>query len=402
MNDAAKTTQQLQTELAETKQRIEALQAAAHDRRRIEQAIKEDIAQIARAKQEWEMTADSLPQLICLLDNQKRVVRANRVVEEWGLTEVVKTKGQTVYELLYPGRAEAESYLKTFLEQAWDELLQERSAECEVKDEILNRHLHVQIHPLSRHTSRQSKATDSMAALILHDITERKELERLRNEFLTNISQELETPLTAIIGYSQILLTGIEGELPEDLRAEVQEIHEHGQQLRTLIDEVLDLAEIESGSLILVPERVVLEPLLHKIKDDYTAIFLNNPIKIALKIEPALPPIAADPMRLEQLLNHLVMNGVKAAQQRQVNLSAFRDNDWVCFEVKTTSSGRDEVKADLNLKQLHHRDTRVAGAGLGLTIARHLVQLHRGVMAIQSQPRQGISVTVRLPIEQER
>ncbi len=158
----------------------------------------EVIIQIEQAKQDWETTVDVLPQLICLLDEQKCVVRANRTIEKWKLSTVVGIKGKEIHHLLHPDCNSMACYLKTFLTNAWPRLAQGESAEYEIADTILGRHLQLEIRPILPRPLASEVVTlpNSFAALVVHDITERKQFERvlqweqLRNEIIIDRAQD--------------------------------------------------------------------------------------------------------------------------------------------------------------------------------------------------------------------
>ncbi|MGA9348427.1 MAG: PAS domain S-box protein, partial [Anaerolineae bacterium] len=122
--------------------------AIAHDitaRKRAEEELKELLKTIERAKQEWESTADSLPELVCLVDDGGRIIRANRIVETWNLGQVVDVKGRGVHELLHPGCTGSSCYLNSFWKEAWGEASRGQPAQCEAYDEFLKRHVLVQV-----------------------------------------------------------------------------------------------------------------------------------------------------------------------------------------------------------------------------------------------------------------
>ena len=393
-----KTKEQLINELTELHQQIAGLESVETQRKQVEALFQESLEQIERAKQEWEVTADSLPQLICLLDKEAQIIRTNRLIERWGSAAVIKVKGKKIWELLYP--EQSENYLQAFLQEAWPDLAQGKSAECEVDDQLLKRHLLIQLQPISTQTGQRSQVSDSFAVLIIHDITERKQAERLKNEFLANITQELQTPLTSIIGYSQMMLTNTAHDLPPAILEDIHAIHENGQHLVTLINEILDLAEIETHNLKLVQENIAVKPLLEQIKTNHKTL-LRKPIDIEVEVEPDLPPLKADKVRLNQILNHLVSNAVKFTAEGQINLRTFRQNGWLCFEVADTGIGIAESDLEIIFDKFRQVDGSLArrgqGVGLGLTITRYLVQLHGGTIEVDSQVDQGTTITVRLP-----
>lgn len=132
---------------------------------------------LERAKQEWESTADSLPQLVCLLDDDGCILRINRTVEQWALGGVMDVRNRGVHELLHPGCSDPTCYLGKFWLQARNSLSKGRSASYEAEDRVLKRHLQIQVRsPLPRHGGKESKKA-GFAVAIVHDLTELKRAE---------------------------------------------------------------------------------------------------------------------------------------------------------------------------------------------------------------------------------
>lgn len=146
----------------------------------------DSLSQIEQAKQEWEATADSLPQLVCLLDRQRQIIRANRTIERWNLASVTSVKSKGLHHLLHPDCLDSACYLETFLTSAWSELVEGRSAEIEAEDSYLGRYFYIQARPILAKTGLKIEA--SFATLVIQDITERKRLE----EALRQANEELE------------------------------------------------------------------------------------------------------------------------------------------------------------------------------------------------------------------
>jgi PAS domain S-box-containing protein len=160
----------VQERTAELVRANEALQAEISERQQAEGELKELLKKIEQAKQEWESTADSLPDLICLVDDEGRIMRANRTVETWNLAQVVDVKGRGFHELLHPGCAGSSCYLDSFWEGAWEEAMRGQLAQCEAYDEVLKRHVRVQVQPWKGTASGST-------VVVVRDITERKRAE---------------------------------------------------------------------------------------------------------------------------------------------------------------------------------------------------------------------------------
>ncbi len=170
---------------------------------------------IERAKWEWESTVDSLSQLVCLFDRQGRILRANRTIERWGLGKVTNVQGRDVHALLHPDCDDPACYLTTFLSQAWDQVAQGCSLQCEMDDPIVGRYLSIQIRPVlerptgERDDRRVAQAADSLAVGVIQDITERQRADQAL--------RDSERKFRSIVEWSQdgIVLSDEQGRIVE-------------------------------------------------------------------------------------------------------------------------------------------------------------------------------------------
>jgi PAS domain S-box-containing protein len=240
--------------------------------------------------------------------------------------------------------------------------------------------------------------------------TERlREVDRLKSEFLANMSHELRTPLNSILGYAEVMLMGIDGELTPDMEEDAQAIFENGQQLLRLINDILDLTKIEAGRMTLNRIAVAAPPLLDEVKSQCLGLLHKRPkpVTITVMAEPDLPLIYADPMRLSQILGNLVANATKFTEAGEIKLRARYDPDadLVCLEVSDTGVGMSEE--DLThlferFRQVDGSSTRRAeGTGLGLAITKHLVELHAGELRVESALGHGSTFAACLPVAEE-
>jgi signal transduction histidine kinase len=230
-----------------------------------------------------------------------------------------------------------------------------------------------------------------------------REIDRLKSEFLANMSHELRTPLNSIIGFAEVLLMGISGELDPETQEDVQAIYDNGQHLLSLINDILDLAKIEAGRLSLHFEGVFIEPLLNEVKTANTGLLVNKPIEILIKVEDELPTIEADPVRLNQILNNLVSNAVKFTEEGSITLRASSEDGWVYLQVEDTGIGIEDKDLEEIFEKFQQADgsfkRRAEGTGLGLAITRYLVQMHGGTITVESEMGKGSTFTVRIPVE---
>jgi signal transduction histidine kinase len=229
-----------------------------------------------------------------------------------------------------------------------------------------------------------------------------RETARIKDRFMSSMSHELRTPLNSIIGFSEVLSMGISGELPAEAQEDVQAIFENGQHLLGIINDLLDLAKIESGTLALHPEPIEIAKLFDEVKTNNAGLLVDKAVEMRVQVEDDLPLLQADPIRVNQVLNNLVSNAAKFTDAGSITLRAYRDDDWVCLEVQDTGAG---ISAD-NLEKIFERFQQTdddharsaKGTGLGLDITRQLVELHGGTIAVRSQPGEGSTFRVRLPI----
>jgi signal transduction histidine kinase len=229
-----------------------------------------------------------------------------------------------------------------------------------------------------------------------------QEADKLKSEFLANMSHELRTPLNSIIGYSEIMLMGLDEGIDPETLEDVQAIYDNGQHLLRLINDVLDLAKIEAGQMTLQLEDVDVAPLLDEVLTSNAGLLVNKPLEVSAEAEDELPPIRADRVRLSQILNNLFSNAVKFTERGEIRLRAFRDDGWCAIEVADTGVGLSEVDLGVIFERFRQVDGSAAraqdGTGLGLPITSHLIEMHGGTLDVESAPGQGSTFTVRLPV----
>ncbi|MBD2414849.1 ATPase [Nostoc calcicola FACHB-389] len=229
---------------------------------------------------------------------------------------------------------------------------------------------------------------------------------RLRSEFLATISHELLTPLTYVIGMSSTLLRWPLGELSQRQRDYLQTIHDSGEHLLEMINDILDLSQIEAGkaalnisefSLVSVAQRTV-ESLQQKATSEQVNL------KLDLQIDPKRDRFTADSERVEQILWNLLTNAIKFTPENgSITLRLWVEDDTAIFQVEDTGIGIPDEKLPLLFEKFQQLDTpyrrRYEGTGLGLALTKQLVELHRGRIEVESTVSVGSIFTVWIPTQ---
>ena len=229
-----------------------------------------------------------------------------------------------------------------------------------------------------------------------------REVDRLKSEFLANMSHELRTPLNSIIGYSEVLLDGIDGELTEDAIEDVKAIHGSGQHLLYIINDILDLAKIEAQQMQLDRQPVDVVPFISDVVRAAEVLVKNKPVTLELVTGGEISQVHADPIRLRQIVWNILSNAVKFTEQGSVKVFVERHNsDEAVIKVVDTGIGMKEEHLPLVFDQFRQVDgsstRRAGGTGLGLAITRQLVHMHGGEIFAESELGEGTTFWFTLP-----
>nr|MCU0474990.1 ATP-binding protein [Anaerolineae bacterium] len=210
------------------------------------------------------------------------------------------------------------------------------------------------------------------------------------------------TPLNSIIGYSEILLDGLDGDLTGDAQEDVTAIHESGQHLLGLINEILDHAKLEAGQMQLDLQTLDARDVAIEVVKMGMVLKKERPIDVILDAPAKVPAVRADPFRLRQILLNLVSNAVKFTEAGRVTVALEPVEDGLHVSVSDTGVGIAPDHLDLIFERFSQVDgsstRRAGGTGLGLTITRQLVQLHGGLIAVESSLGQGSRFSFVLPL----
>jgi len=237
---------------------------------------------------------------------------------------------------------------------------------------------------------------------VREDVVKLKEVDRIKTEFIATISHELRTPLTSIVGflhYAQMTLDSVD---QPKLHRYIQVALENGQKLARMIDDLLALQKLESGTLSFHPEPLHLRGLLERLREDLGPQLQAKKQALVIDLPAQLPPVNVDHEQFERVVVNLIVNAIKFSEEPgTITISARHRGKHFTLTVKDTGIGMSpEVKAKIfdHFYQAESSFTRsTGGVGLGLTIAKRIVELHGGTLSVESKPQHGSRFTVMLP-----
>jgi two-component system phosphate regulon sensor histidine kinase PhoR len=234
--------------------------------------------------------------------------------------------------------------------------------------------------------------------VVIHDITEIKDVERLKKDFVINLSHELRTPLTAIKGFLETL----EGEVSEQGERFLGIIKRHTDRLAGIVDDLLLLSELEDRETRLELERVDLADLIDGVLHIFEQPARQKHLRVEFVRPPVDPVVEGDRFKLEQVFMNLVANALRYTEAGSVVVRLGKEDRDAVIVVEDTGIGIPNEHLPRVFERFYvvdkSRSRRVGGTGLGLSIVKHIVLLHNGSVGVESSPGRGTRFTVRLPV----
>jgi signal transduction histidine kinase len=406
----------------ELRESNEALKQYGHT---LEQKVEERTAELGQAMSEAEAARkrlidaiESISEGFSLYDTDDRLVLSNSCYRE----------------LLYPGIEDTlkpgtsfETVVRTAAERGLIDDAKENL------DDWVDRRLALHRNPSGPHLQRRAedqwiqinerKTEDGGTVAVYTDITQLKrhefqlaelvaklelardqatEANRAKSQFLANMSHELRTPLNAILGYTELILDNIYGEVPEKSRKVLERVNHNGRHLLGLINDVLDLAKIEAGALTLSLADYSMTEVVNTVITAVEALAVAKNLALKATVPPDLPLGMGDEQRLTQVLLNLVGNSIKFTDEGEVSLQVSASNSEFLVSVTDTGPGISEANQQNIMEEFQQADTsstrEKGGTGLGLAIAKHMVEMHGGRLWVESRLGEGSTFSFTLPV----
>jgi len=225
----------------------------------------------------------------------------------------------------------------------------------------------------------------------------------VRGRVVANVSHEFRTPLHTILGLSRLLQEGNDGPLAAEQHKQVQFIRQSAEELRAMVDDLLDLSSAEAGKTLMRPERFSADDFLSGLRGTLRPLPHAADVELRFADAPADLEFETDPSKLSQVVRNLVSNALKFTERGVVDVSLARDGDVAVFTVRDTGIGiaaEDLPRIFEEFGQVPNRlQTQVKGTGLGLALSRRLAELLGGSLTVASTPGEGSTFTLRVPLE---
>jgi PAS domain S-box-containing protein len=364
----------------------------------ITHSLEESLAEQRRTEAETRAVVDGVVEGLLLVSPEQRVMSVNRRFEELFATASSEVRGRELTEL------------QSIVEQVFadpDQLV-ERVTTAGGDESARFTEIVAQRWPEERQLELFSTPVRSDGRFLgrlygFRDVTQERELDRMKTEFVSQVSHELRTPLTAIKGFTDLILDGDAGEVNEEQTEYLQTVKSNADRLVALINDLLDVSRIESGRITLRIEPLDVRSILASVLATMRPLLEGKSQTITLEVGDELPRAAGDHDRIVQVATNLVSNAHKYTPAGgQIRVAASVEDALIAISVSDNGMGiapEDVARLFTRFFRVDSSLTReIGGTGLGLSIVKSIVELHGGTITVSSEPGVGSTFTFTLPV----
>ncbi|GAB4300728.1 MAG: ATP-binding protein [Myxococcota bacterium] len=355
------------------------------------QKLDDRIKVIASERNESEAILAGMAEAVIVIDVGNRIIKLNDSCEKLFGIAPAAWKGKSIYEII------RNPVLLSFVERIY-------AGDSPVEGAFVHREGEEKYLTFHGSKLKNDRGENIGALIVLRDTTRIKRLERIRKDFVANVSHELKTPITSIKGFLETLMESKTCD-PEEIKKFIEIALKHTNRLDAIIEDLLSLSKIEQeaekGEITLKEERIkeVLETAValcsHKADEKKIRLTLDCPDETRAKINRRL---------IEQAVANLIDNGVKYSNEgKEIVVKAAKDGDKLALSVTDFGCGIPKEHLPRIFERFYRvdksRSRKLGGTGLGLAIVKHIAQAHRGTVAVESELNRGSTFTLRLPLE---
>jgi signal transduction histidine kinase len=239
----------------------------------------------------------------------------------------------------------------------------------------------------------------------LRDVTEQRELDRLKDDFVATVSHELRTPLTSMMGFLEMIREGEAGALNDEQQRFLAIVYRSSERLQRLVGDLLFVAQLDANGLQLQFGDARLDEIVRDAVESSGALARSREVSLVAEVEP-VPPVSGDKERLSQLVGNLISNALKfTPADGSVIARVFVDGSRAVVEIADTGIGIPLAEQSRLFQRFFRSSTAtdqaIPGTGLGLVISRAIAEAHGGTIDVTSQPGEGTTFRVEIPLEPE-
>lgn len=355
------------------------------------QGMEQTTAATTKDKNQMEALLSSMTEGVVAVDSQERIFKINDAAVQMLRLPKEKAINRYLWEVLRNPRLI--SLIREVLKEG-------RRGGMELTDFLPGSTTALSLHISPIRESAQVLG----AAIVLHDITDLKKLEKMRVEFVANVSHELKTPLASIKGFVETLKDGALEET-NNARRFLGIIEKHANRLDNLINDLLNLSKIESRETPLELKKIELMPLMKKITANLEDRIKEKNHLLDLRVEPEGLELVADEPLLDQAVTNLLDNAIKYTPAGgRLSISAREGNDRIELAVTDTGIGIPEQDLPRIFERFYRvdkaRSREMGGTGLGLAIVKHIMLVHGGEARVESRAGLGSTFTLFFPVRE--
>lgn len=360
--------------------------------------VKERTEQLAEEKELLAVTLSSMGDAVIAVDAENRITLFNKAAEKltgWKFDEVHLKPIDEVFSVIDEQAGQS-------VESPIDKVLISRNIESGSDHDALAARFGRQC-PISATAApiRKNDGTMTGIVMVFRDVSQKREIDRMKSDFISSVSHELRTPLTSIKAYTETIL--YDRNMPEETQCEfLRIIDEESDRLTDLINGILDISRMESGNLEIIREPVDVLAVIDCAMSDMRALAQKKKIDLELNIPQQLPELVGDENKIQSMISNLVNNAIKFTPENgRVALSAKTQDRQLIIKVSDTGMGipKDDLpKIFGRFYRVYRPGKQIQGTGLGLAIVKEIVVRHDGRIEVESELDKGTTFTIWLPL----